>query len=202
MYSNPKFLNAAPLQLLEVYKNGILPNGKKLHSETKPNECMYLMNLINKYNLKKSLEIGMAYGISAAWINKYTKNHTCIDPFQEAQWDNMGKKLNPKVKLIEEVSYLAFPQLIEEEFDLIYIDGFHTFDYTLIDIFYADKLLKIGGFVIIDDVKLKGVNECVNYIKKNYKHFKPIPSPSTQACFRKIAEDLRLSDPQGWKHHR
>lgn len=31
------------------------------------------------------------------------------------------------------------------------IDGWHTFDYAMVDFFYVDRLLQVGGVVILDD---------------------------------------------------
>jgi hypothetical protein len=36
-----------------------------------------------------------------------------------------------------------------ETFDFILIDGFHSFDLTLLDLFYADKLWAVGGVATI-----------------------------------------------------
>ena len=48
-----------------------------------------------------------------------------------------------------------------DKFDLIFIDGWHTFYYTLVDFFYSNLLLKIGGMIIIDDALHAGVAKCV-----------------------------------------
>ena len=70
-----------------------------------------------------------------------------IDPYQKDknQWNSMGLKLIKKLELderhhyIPEKSYISMPKLLstygEEYFDFIFIDGWHTFDYTLIDFF-------------------------------------------------------------------
>ena len=46
--------------------------------------------------------------------------------------------------------------LTKKPFDFIFIDGWHTFDYTLVDMFYADRLLRIGGYLLIDDALHQG----------------------------------------------
>ena len=69
---------------------------------------------------------------------------TSIDPFQKTQWNSNGLKLLTNSKLINrhnliEKSYEALPELLKDnknKFDFIFIDGWHTFDYTLIDFFY------------------------------------------------------------------
>ena len=148
----------------------------------------------------------MAFGISSLYIlqNKNT-NLLSIDPFQSTQWNNSGIeiiknfKFENRHKLIEEKSYIALPELLkkEEKYDFIFIDGFHTFDYTLIDFFYSDKLLKINGIIIIDDILHNGVKKCINYINTNYEFYKIIHSPITIGCYQKIKEDERK-----WNFHK
>ena len=50
------------------------------------------------------------------------------------------------------------------QFHLIYIDGWHTFDYTLVDFFYADLLLETNGVIVLDDIKHKPVHKCFEYV--------------------------------------
>ena len=76
--------------------------------------------------------------------------------------------------------------------DLVFIDGWHTFDYTLVDAFYANELLRVGGYLVIDDAQHSGVAKCVRYIEPNYKSFyKRLPTHRTIAAFCKTAEDTR-----------
>ena len=67
----------------------------------------------------------------------------------------------------------------------------HTFDYTLIDFFYADKLLCKDGVILIDDALHEGVKKFVKYIETNYKNYTRIPTNNTQAAFMKNDEDSR-----------
>ena len=137
-------------------------------------ESKYLEKILKSKNLKKCMEIGLAFGVSALTILGaiYKRGGTLvsIDPNQSKKdkWNNMGKKLIENAGLgkyhtiIEDKSYNAMPELLKKEagtFDFIFIDGWHTFDYTLIDFFYADKLLKIGGFIVIDDALHRGVEK-------------------------------------------
>ena len=63
----------------------------------------------------------------------------------------MGKKLVENAGLgkyhtiIEDKSYNAMPELLKEAgtYDFIFIDGWHTFDYTLIDFFMPINYLKL-----------------------------------------------------------
>ena len=177
-----------------------------INSSIKPIEGNFLYNLIHEHKLKRCLEVGMAYGISSMYIllglKKLKKDDIkldSIDPFQETQWNNFGVKLIKKIKmekyhkLYEDKSYIVLPKLLEKknEYDLIFIDGWHTFDYTLLDFFYANLLLKKGGIIVIDDAYHQGVNKCLRYLDSNYKNYKRIKSPPTVGAYEKIGDDER-----------
>lgn len=181
----------------------------KISSNINTNEGQQMYNIINKYNCKKCLEIGMAFGISAFYIlqNKNAKLIS-IDPFQKSQWGYNGINLLKQVnfinrhKLYQDKSYVILPKLLKKYknnyFDFIFIDGFHTFDYTLIDFFYSNLLLKLNGIIIIDDALHNGVNKCIKYIETNYSSFyKKLESTPTCAIFQKINEDKRE-----WNYHK
>ena len=139
----------------------------------------------------KTLEIGCAYGISSLFIclsaeGRCNFSHTIIDPFQFSQWKGIGVN-NLKLagvqnyKLVEKKSEFALPELLEKgegKFDFIFIDGWHTFDHTLVDCFYSTRLLRVGGILVIDDVAYPSVARVVNYLKK-YPCYKEIASIAT-----------------------
>jgi predicted O-methyltransferase YrrM len=177
----------------------------KLHSVIKKEEGKSIQKIIKKYKFKKCLEIGMGFGISSSYILLSNKDVslTSIDPFQKdkTQWNSMGLKLlkelevNERHHYISEKSYISMPILLktfnEEYFDFIFIDGWHTFDYTLIDFFYSDKLLRIGGIIIIDDALHKGVKKFIKYVETNYTNYNKIETIDTQCGFIKISNDTR-----------
>jgi len=184
-------------------------NVKKINSSIKNSEGSFISDIIKKYNYKKCLEVGFAFGISAFYIlSNPNTTLISIDPFQKSQWNNYGKKLlksfdlNKRHKCIEKKSYEALPELLNkikkdsDKFDFIFIDGWHTFDYTLVDFFYSNLMLKIGGIIIVDDVLHLPVTECIEYLDKNYLFYKKIHSPNTIACYQKIKEDDRV-----WNFH-
>jgi predicted O-methyltransferase YrrM len=177
----------------------------KLHSAIKKEEGKNITKIIKKHKFRKCLEVGMAFGISASYILMANKNVNLmsIDPFQKDkdQWNSMGLKLLKEMGLDErhhyigEKSYISLPKLLstygEEYFDFIFIDGWHTFDYTLIDFFYADKLLRIGGIILIDDALHKGVAKFVKYIDTNYDNYRKLEIHKTLAGYEKLANDTR-----------
>jgi hypothetical protein len=78
---------------------------------------------------------------------------------------------------------------------LSFVDGWHTFDYTLIDFFYGDKLLRIGCYIVIDDALHQGVEKTLKYLDTNYsgfyKRIKGGNVPSTFGVYEKLREDTR-----------
>ena len=180
-----------------------------VHSNISLVEGSFLNDLIKKNNFKKCLEVGMAFGISAFYMLSALDGKgelISLDPFQKTQWKSYGIKLLKSVnldknhKLIEKKSYVALPELLEKnegKFDFIFIDGWHTFDYTLLDFFYSNLLLRKKGIIVIDDALHSGVKKCVKYIDTNFKNYKRIYSPKTQAAYIKLSDDKRE-----WNFHR
>ncbi len=147
-----------------------------LTSEIDPDEGRFLHRIIaGDPDISKTLEVGCAYGVSslhicAALRSRANPQHTLIDPFQNSQWDGVGvKNLEDSgigfFNLIEKRSEFALPELLqlgEATFDFIFIDGWHTFDHTLLDCFYATRLLKVGGYLVIDDVGMPSVRRAAD----------------------------------------
>ncbi len=99
-------------------------------------------------------------------------------------------------------SYEALPELLKDNegaFDLIFIDGMHLFDYTLVDFFYSFLLTKKEGYIVIDDARHPGVKDCIRYIDTNYSKFvqKLSEAGETMTIYKKIAEDTRE-----WNFHK
>jgi len=48
-----------------------------------------------------------------------------------------------------------------------FIDGAHTFDHVLIDFFYVDQMLEVGGVIVFDDVYFQAVNAVLRFVLSN-----------------------------------
>lgn len=142
-------------------------------------EGEFLYDLIqDDPNIHKTLEIGCAFGISSLYIcdalmNRANASHTIIDPHQSGMWDAAGiANLDAAgvdfYHLIERKSEFALPQLLQDQegqFDFIFVDGMHTFDHTLLDCFYATRLLRVGGILAVDDVTFPSVKRVIDFLK-------------------------------------
>ncbi len=139
--------------------------------------------LIKTNKLQRTLEIGMAYGLSTMFIcqahqEKGSGSHIAIDPFQSTYWGSVGllniqkAGLSDKLCFYQGLSYEVLPRLLAqgEKIDFAFIDGSHLFDYTLVDFFYIDKLLEQGGYVILDDIWMPAVRKVLYFILRNMNY--------------------------------
>ena len=42
--------------------------------------------------------------------------------------------------------------------------GWHTFDHTLVDCFYATRLLSVGGYLVVDDVGFPAIRRVIDHL--------------------------------------
>jgi len=148
---------------------------------------------IERHGFERTLEVGCAYGISALYIceaisRRPNPHHVMIDPLESAKWRNIGiRNLRDAGfafwELLEQPSALALPSLVQRNVKVQFalIDGWHTFDQTLLDFFYVDKLLEDGGIVAIDDVAMPAVNRVVRYVL-NYPTYRAVETVNAAAA--------------------
>jgi predicted O-methyltransferase YrrM len=166
--------------------------------------------LVRDEHLTSTLETGMAYGLSTLAIcgvheQRGEGSHVAIDPYQSTDWRGIGllnlerAGLSARARVIEALSDEALPRLRDEglRIDFALIDGLHLFDATLVDFFYADRMLDAGGVVVLHDTWMPAVRQAVAYVRAN-RAYEPIePGAEGMAALRKVAEDERA-----WDFHR
>jgi len=146
-----------------------------LHSGVSKKDGEFLQKIISENKFKTTIEVGCAYGISSLYICAATSQfdnyfHTIIDPFQK-EWKNIGllniKRNNwTNFEIIEELSEIALPELLKKnkKYDFAFIDGWHTFDHVMIDFFYINRMLKIGGVITFHDLDMPSQKKLFRYI--------------------------------------
>jgi hypothetical protein len=96
---------------------------------------------------------------------------------------------------IAEPDYVALPELVKkgETFDFVLIDGYHSFESTLLDFFYADRLLAVGGLVVFHDTSFPAVYKAVRYVMTNttYALIGPRPEPLHRSLLPKVLRRAR-----------
>jgi predicted O-methyltransferase YrrM len=174
-------MNGNPL-LKRIIRDRVTSNGgslQSLESCSTENNIHVLREVIRQRQPHATLEIGLANGASALTILGSLEEfsggvymHTSIDPFQETLWNNVGRQLvenqglGGHFELIQEFSSQALPRLLGEgkTYDLVYVDGSHTFDNVFIDYYYSVRLLEKGGIILFDDCTTEDVANVIRYI--------------------------------------
>lgn len=191
------------------------PGGTKIdvrYSAIPPKEGRFLQQLIMQSEPMHTLEIGLAYGISALYICEALERwpdarHIVIDPNQFGgewgqSWEGTGihnlrnAGYESKVELLEMPSYQALSQLEQKDqkIDFAFVDGWHTFDYTLVDFFFIDKMLKVGGIVAFDDANWTSIRKLCRYIATNFSSYSVVQDhdevDEQESLRRRILEKL------------
>jgi predicted O-methyltransferase YrrM len=167
------------------------PDGSSvpLNYNISADEGAALQRLIRTVKPRVTLEIGCAYGISTLFICEALaevggERHIVIDPLQTDGWKGIGLFTAGRAgyrSLIEfhgESSHQALPRLEQagRRVDLALIDGWHTFDYVLVDFFYVDRLLNVGGVVMFDDARFyPAIRKVARYVA-THRRYVPIPN--------------------------
>ena len=142
---------------------------------------LQLYAFLRKERPARTIEIGLAYGLSALFIcqahrdNGGEGHHTAIDPSESSHWKNVGLSnieragFENTFRFFEARSDEALPKLREdgERFDFAFVDGSHLFDNAFIDFFYLDKMLDVGGCIAFDDLWMPAVRKVASFALRN-----------------------------------
>ncbi len=156
----------------------------RLHSYVSPEEGEFLQSMIASIRPAVGLEVGLAFGISSLFICESMKaarpdaRHIVIDPSQNdpsEPWNGIGLKnleragFRAMVEFHEKPSQVVLPELETRgtQLDFAFVDGWHTFDHTLVDFFYIDRMLKVGGIMIFDDTDVPPVHKVCRFVATN-----------------------------------
>ncbi len=170
--------------LIEIFKSKSVNIGKgdiKIIDNIEPAEGLFLQELVRELKPRISLEVGLAFGVSALFICDALvaaggEKHIAIDPFQNGVVYKGAGLANLKkggfeniVQFHEKPSYLVLAELVakNEKIDFAFIDGNHVFDFALLDFFYVDLLLNTGGIVVFDDADFEAVHKLCRYVLTN-----------------------------------
>ena len=167
-------------------------------------DALILQEMVRFVKAKTTLETGVAFGLSAlaicealttlgtvpgaqsAAIRDSPPKHYGVDPEQNtvhggaalASLKRAG--LDSVFELLEGPSHLMLPKLLERgvTLDLAFIDGWHTFDYTLLDFFYLDKMLRPGGVMLLHDRSWPSKQKVIRFIM-THRRYKELPVRSS-----------------------
>jgi predicted O-methyltransferase YrrM len=172
-------------------------------------EGVSLCRLCRDIRAERTMEIGCAYGFStlyflAAISSNPAATHTAIDPYENNGWAGIAVQnaramgMDKSFRLIEETSFLAVPRMISDgtQYDVIFIDGNHRFDDTLVEFTLCGLTCKMGGYILFDDMWMPSIRKTVSFVRRNRKDFSEVAMPVLNlAAFQRVAEDKR-----DWDH--
>jgi predicted O-methyltransferase YrrM len=172
-----------------------------LSSEVSAAAGAALQALVTRCRAAVSLEVGLAYGVSAlficdALVANGGRKHIAIDPYQlgidsmpfEAGRSASGvgfaglgllnlERAGYKdlVEFHNEPSYRALSRLemSGERIDFAFIDGWHTFDYVMVAFFLVDRILNVGGIVVFDDALYPAIRKVARYVA-THRRYTPV----------------------------
>lgn len=136
--------------------------------------CRRYADLIVEHDLQRGLEIGTLFGFSTLFLaDAFAQTQGKLDTidvrFAKRTWSNgeeiediheVAERLVAEAELDDHVTFHAgnsnavLAQLIEgdTEYDFALIDGGHQFEIALLDFIGVDRLLRVGGYVAMDDI--------------------------------------------------
>jgi predicted O-methyltransferase YrrM len=173
-----------------------------LRSAISRQEGAFLCALASRPDVKATIEVGCANGISGLYIcsgifHKANPGHTAIDPFQSSEFQGRGVANIRRAgfdffRLIEEPSETALPALVScgARYDMALIDGLHTADQAMVDFYFLDRLLRVGGILVFDDVQSSAVNKVVRYTA-TYPNYKLIGTCARRGIQRRMINLLK-----------
>lgn len=173
--------------LKELFETKQMPDGQgnsvSIHSNIPLSYAETLYQTVLRQQPKLAVEIGMAFGVATLSILTALEQAgdgrlISIDPFQTKHWHGCGLKnveragLSHRHQMLEAFDYLTLPRLLAEKttIDFAYIDGWHTFDYTLLDFWYIDKMLTVGGVIGFNDCAWAGVHKAIKFVRTHRKY--------------------------------
>jgi hypothetical protein len=138
----------------------------------------------------KTLETGA--GLSTIIFAANGCQHTCVTPDKEQadriqDYCRSGGIDTSNVKFIIAKSSDIIHQLPRSEFDIILVDGCHGFPSIFVDFYYAAKLLKTGGTLIIDDMHIYTCQLTARFLQAD-------PGWNVELKTRRVAFGIKVAD--------
>jgi len=176
--------------LEKIFKSGrtsdLEGNERVVNDMISIQEASVLYKMFMASAAEHSIEIGLAHGVSALVFCQAHKDlgqkngiHYAVDPNQFTEYKGAAVKAvedagyEKYLKVLAGPTHLELPELIKQgiKVECAFIDGWHTFDYTLIDFFLVDKILKPGGYIAFHDTYGRAKQKVINFILSHRKYY-------------------------------
>jgi predicted O-methyltransferase YrrM len=146
-----------------------------------PAEGQALCDWVCRERASRTIEIGLAYGLSALSIcegllmsGQQEARHVTVDPFQTTGFKDCALQIleqagvDTMIEHHSEGSEILLPKFLSEgrQFDFAFVDGSHMFDFVFMDLIFLGRILQPGSIVFLDDYQLPAIAKaaafCVN----------------------------------------
>jgi predicted O-methyltransferase YrrM len=154
-------------------------NGRICHHRVRA-----LEELANQFQVRKYLEIGVHNGASMSYVlrSKYIEKCVGIDPFEsstdtnshyirqdhiseERTLTNLNKN-NPRSADITMIKKYSQDAIVSDtDFDMLFIDGDHSYEMVKHDFNKFIRNLRSGGIIVFDDLHQSGPGRFFNDVK-------------------------------------
>ena len=171
------------------------PDGTPANWSVAPDVLRYLADLVKPG--MNTLETGagqttVAFALGGA-------NHICITP-DMVQTEKIRGYLcalgaTAPVRFIHQSSDEALPAAreIPERLDIVLIDGAHRFPFPILDWYYTQARIPVGGLMIVDDYKMPSVRILYDFLQGEVE-WELTQAFETTAFFRRAKETVSVWD--------
>ena len=107
--------------------------------------------------------------------------------------------------MIEDYDYNALPRLLASgvKREFAYIDGWHTFDYALLDWWYVDKMMTANGIVGFNDCDCPAVDKVIRFVLTHRKYTENrCRSPGQPGPQARVLRLLTFGRKESWYRRR
>lgn len=145
----------------------------------------------------RTIETGC--GQSSILLTLLAGHHTIVAPApheHEAvrEWCREREVPTDHLRSIVDFSQDALPKLSDEEFDLALVDGAHAFPIPFIDWYFMASALKVGGYLVVDDVQLRTGRVLSEFLHQEGARWEPVADMGTTVMLRKLADPVVPED--------
>ena len=130
-------------------------------------DALLYWKVFNEYNFSNILEIGVYQGQTAGLMLESSNNiqsYTGVDI--KLQLNNFNSIYNDYLVYTKFYEQPSEGMVFDRIYDFILIDGSHSYDGVLADLFAASRALSTDGVLAIDDYILPGVASAIETFKK------------------------------------
>ena len=119
-------------------------------------ELVDFLNLLLDNNVKKMLQIGLGHWASTHFVLSLLLDHITTVEYDQEFIDRYRPQMDSDFEKIVQGDSTVVHSSITEEFDAVFIDGNHSYEYVKKDLENYLPKVKNGGIVALHDVNFEG----------------------------------------------